>query len=256
MNDVEAVEKPTEPLSSTVGAGLIPTPFWFRWSFRCPRVGGEPSRGRRKAKAGAAPGDPASVQSQLPPLDDTHRLPDVPGIVAPQRLSTAWVGWRPQGLRLRVEGRTALVFNQDQPFRSSGFQVWIDTRDTRDIHRASRYCSRFLANLEPSGGRRGVDAWKVQLQRKPIARALAEPPNVPLDQVTSHAELLDDGRGWAIDLELPATVVYGFDPEVNRRLGFMLQVFHPLSHDDFWGVGKDFPIGEDPSLWATLELVD
>mgnify|MGYP005857113687 CR=1 FL=1 len=256
MSDVEATERPTDSLGSSVGTNLIPTPFWFRWSFRCPRVGVETSRGRRKAGGAGSSDDSKANPPQPAPLGEAHRLPDVPGMVDPQRLSAAWVGWSPQGLRLRVEGRTAPVFNQDQPFRSSGFQVWIDTRDTRDIHRASRYCSRFLASLEPSGGRRGAEAWTVQLQRKPIARALAEPPNVALDQVTRHAELLNKGLGWAIDLELPATVVHGFDPEVNRRLGFMLQVFHPLSHDDFWGVGKEFPIGEDPSLWATLELVD
>ncbi len=36
----------------------------------------------------------------------------------------------------------------------------------------------------------------------------------------------------------------------------MLQVTDPERGDQFLGVGREFPIGEDPSLWSTLDLVD
>ena len=29
-----------------------------------------------------------------------------------------------------------------------------------------------------------------------------------------------------------------------------------VREDQFLGVGRDFPVGENPSLWATLELCD
>jgi len=39
----------------------------------------------------------------------------------------------------------------------------------------------------------------------------------------------------------------GFDPETNRRLGFAHQVTDPEREDQFLGVGREFPIAEDPS---------
>ncbi len=53
---------------------------------------------------------------------------------------------------------------------------------------------------------------------------------------------------------MPAAALHGFDPETNSRLGFAYQVSDHEREDQFLGVGRDFPIGENPSLWATLEL--
>ena len=55
---------------------------------------------------------------------------------------------------------------------------------------------------------------------------------------------------------LPAEALNGFDPDTNRRLGFAYQVTDPDRGDQFLGVGREFPVAEDPSLWATLELRD
>jgi hypothetical protein len=64
--------------------------------------------------------------------------------------------------------------------------------------------------------------------------------------------------GWRLELFLPAAVLHGFDPETNRRLGFAYQVSDPdpERQDQFLGVGREFPVGENPSLWSTLELRD
>jgi hypothetical protein len=37
-------------------------------------------------------------------------------------------------------------------------------------------------------------------------------------------------------------------------LGFAYQVSDAQREDQFLGVGRDFPLGENPGLWATLEL--
>ena len=62
--------------------------------------------------------------------------------------------------------------------------------------------------------------------------------------------------GWRLELFFPAESLHGFDPETNRRLGFAYQVTDPDRGDQFFGVGREFPVGEDPSLWATLRLAD
>jgi hypothetical protein len=50
--------------------------------------------------------------------------------------------------------------------------------------------------------------------------------------------------------------MHGFDPDTNRRLGFAYHLADSIREDQFVGVGREFPIGENPSLWATLELRD
>jgi hypothetical protein len=62
--------------------------------------------------------------------------------------------------------------------------------------------------------------------------------------------------GWRMEVFLTAEALHGFDPETNRRLGFAYQVTDPVRGDQFLSVGREFPVGEDPSLWATLELVE
>ena len=84
---------------------------------------------------------------------------------------------------------------------------------------------------------------------RPSATHTADP-----DAIRSFAERTR--TGYRLELFLPASALLGFDPETNRRLGFAYRVTDPDRGDQFLTVGREFPIGEDPSLWATLELID
>ena len=92
------------------------------------------------------------------------------------------------------------------------------------------------------------------MAQRPIARALADAPTCRPEVIPARAERLRNG--WRLELFLPAEVLHGFDPETNRRLGFAYQVTDPDREDQFLGVGREFPVGENPSLWSTLELRD
>jgi len=140
------------------------------------------------------------------------------------------------------------------PDRPEGFadvQFWVDTRDTRDVSRATRFCHRFAAPLRLPGPGRKLE---VEVVQRSIARAVADPPMSRTGLIESRTELTRSG--WTLEVFLPAQVLNGFDPETNRRLGFAYQVADHVRNDQFLGVGRDFPIGENPSLWSTLELRD
>jgi hypothetical protein len=141
------------------------------------------------------------------------------------------------------------ALNPDRPEGFADVNLWIDTRDTRNVSRATRFCHRFAARLTVSRDRKGL---KVDLNQRPIARAVADAPICPPDRLQSRAELTR--AGWQLDLFLPAASLQGFDPDTNRRLGFAYQVSDHEREDQFLGVGREFPLGENPSLWATLEL--
>ena len=73
------------------------------------------------------------------------------------------------------------------------------------------------------------------------------------DLIAARAELTRSG--WMLELFLPAEALNGFDDETNRRLGFAYQIADHVRDDQFFTVGREFPVGENPSLWSTLELL-
>ena len=162
--------------------------------------------------------------------------------------------WSADGLlfQVAVKGKLSPIrFDPYMPEASDGFRIWIDTRDTRDVHRATRYCHQFAMMLVPDKGNKTVS---VQFEQRPIHRALADAPLAKPETVSARAEKTK--AGWRLEVFFSAEALNGFDPETNRRLGIAYQAIDADRGDQFLTVGRDFPIGEDPSLWATLELRD
>jgi hypothetical protein len=219
-----------------MSASLLPQSFWFRVALDCPKVEGLPrARGRLL---------------DLPP---TSQLPDLGELEGQSSWTKVRAGYDGSGLGFAFEVADKVGPISPEPGRTSGVdavQVWIDTRDTRNVHRATRFCHRFVASIVPGQGR----ALEVTIDQKPIARAVADAPLANLANVQARAERIMSG--WRLELFLPAEVLHGFDPETNRRLGFFYQVTDPDRGDQFLGVGREFPVGEDPSLWASLVLTE
>ena len=215
---------------------LLPQAFWFRLSIPCRRIDGLPRTGPR---------------GRLLDLPESCALPDLAQLEGGRSWAEVRVAWNPAGLAVAIEatGKSGPITFEEGPTLANGAQIWIDTRDTRGIHRASRFCHRFTAKLSPGGSR---SALEVELAQRPIARAVADAPTCRIETLSARAERLSGG--WRLELFFPAEALHGFDPETNRRLGFAYQVSDPDREDQFLGVGREFPIGEDPSLWSTLEL--
>jgi hypothetical protein len=219
--------------------GLIPQAFWFRLAVPCRRVDGIPKAGE---------------SGPLLDLPDSCRVVPTRELEGRQPWSEVRVAWNPGGLAIQVDvtgKRSKIHFDPFLADASDGVQLWIDTRDTRDVHRATRFCHRFSAVLVPDRAKTTVG---VQFEQKPIHRAQVDAPLAKPGTVKARAEALKDG--WRLELFLGAEALNGFDPDTNRRLGMAYQVTDPDRGDEFLTVGRDFPIGEDPSLWATLELRD
>jgi hypothetical protein len=130
-------------------------------------------------------------------------------------------------------------------------QFWVDTRDTRNVSRATRFCHRFTARLDLAKSRRQLT---VDVCQRPVARAQADAPICRPELIDSRAEL--GKSGWMLELFLPAQALNGFDPDTNRRLGFAYQISDHVREDQFLSVGREFPVGENPGLWTVLELHD
>jgi hypothetical protein len=218
---------------------LIPQAFWFRVALPCRRVEPLP---RPKGRLLDLPADCA--------------LAGFDALEGRAPWAEVRAAWNPEGLALAVEvaqklGPIGTDPNRPEGEGLDGAEFWVDTRDTRDVHRATRFCHRFRATI--TAARKGDDL-AVEVSQPKIARALADAPTAPRGLVRAAAERFR--KGWRLELWLPAAALHGFDPETNRRLGLNSLIHDPDRDPLPLTVGREFPIGEDPSLWATLELMD
>jgi len=161
--------------------------------------------------------------------------------------------WSHEGLSFNVivEGKSQPVWCREGRLEDSdGFQVWIDTRATLNIHRASRYCHRYV--FLPAGGGHGqTEAVADQLLIN-RARENARPIRPRELQVASKITK----TGYILAAFVPAAALSGFDPLQHRQIGFTYAVFDRELGIQTFATGTAFPFLEDPTCWAALEMVD
>ena len=184
-------------------------------------------------------------------LSTDFALDDFAALDKVQPFGELRLAWNDQGLGISVEVKNKpgrWKGDPQSPETSDGLRVFIDTRNTQNIHRASRYCHQFCL-LPTGGGPEGVEPWGVQV---PILRAREEAPRANMAEVRLAASV--SKTGYLLEAWLPASVLYGYDPEAQPRLGFYYALRDAELGDQFLSVGPEFPFAVDPSLWSTLEL--
>jgi hypothetical protein len=215
---------------------LVPNRFLFRVAYPCRYVGGIPS-------------DDGDGLFDLP---ESCRIDNFAAMDERRDFADVRLAWNDFGLALQVEVRGKELppaGDAARPRLSDGVALWIDTRDARTSHRASRYCHQF--HFLPTGG--GPEHDQPAFVQTHIHRALHDVPLAPAGAVPFRCERR--AGGYRVEAFLPAAVLHGFDPEQNPRLGFTYAVRDHELGDQVLSVGTDFPYAEDPSLWSVLELV-
>jgi hypothetical protein len=130
-------------------------------------------------------------------------------------------------------------------WKKDGLRVCIDTRDARDIKRATRFC-HFFYFLPVGGGTKGKQP-VVGTHR--MSRAKEPPPqvDVSLIKVGVHVER----RGWALEAAIPGACLTGWDPAEHPRIGVFFKVKDSYHGVQNLTVSDDLGWNSDPSTWAT-----
>jgi hypothetical protein len=116
---------------------LIPNRFLFRVAYPC----------RYLAEM------PFEASDDLVELPEEYRLDNLTGLDGRHNFADIRLAWNELGLGLQVEVRgkqQPLVGDSEKLRHSDQVVLWIDTRDARTSHRASRYCMQF--HFLPTGG--------------------------------------------------------------------------------------------------------
>lgn len=215
---------------------FVPNRFLFRVAYPCRHVKGVPRDG----------------PDRLLELPEDCRIDNFAAMDDARNFADVRLAWNELGLALQVvvQGKEQLPQGDaSRPRGSDGVTLWIDTRDARTSHRASRYCHQF--HFLPAGS--GPERDEPTFVQTKINRALQDAPLAPTTGVPFRC--VHDKSGYTLEAFLPAPVLNGFDPEQNRRLGFYYAVRDAELGEQVLSVGSDFPYWEDPSLWSVLELV-
>jgi hypothetical protein len=191
-------------------------------------------------------------------LDETYRLLnlgelDAGTADAENSFADVRAAWSHEGLafNVRVEGKSQPVWCREGRLEDSdGFQVWLDTRATLNIHRASRYCHRF-AFLPAGSGPGNVSPLADQLL---INRARENARPIRPRELQVASKISKDG--YLLAAFVPAVALAGFDPLQHRQIGFTYAVFDRELGMQTFATGAAFPFVEDPTCWAALELVE
>ena len=214
---------------------MMPNRFLFRVAISCQHVADVPREG-----------------DDLLDLPDECRLENFADMDERRNFADVRLAWNERGLALQVEVKgkeQAPAGDLARPRQSDGVTLWIDTRDARTSHRASRYCHQF--HFLAAGG--GADKDEPAFVQTKINRALQDAPLAAASEVAF--QVLSVKGGYRLEAFLPAAVLTGFDPEQNPRLGVFYAVRDQEHGEQTLGAGVDLPFAEDPSLWNVLELV-
>jgi len=213
-----------------MSASTVPTGFLFQYEFPIQRL--------KKTPAAAS-----SLE-----LTSKERLPDLSELTGQRPFADVQAAWTPEGLGLTFHVRRDFETDDKSGIATDRIRLWIDTRNTKNVHRATRFCHQFV--LSPLGT--SVRSSKPTAQQVPIANAREEASLCDSDQISLNVSTSDDSytaRCW-----LSKQILHGFDPDSQPQIGFYYEIEDRICGRQTLLVGHEFPYDFDPSLWQTLRL--
>ena len=185
-------------------------------------------------------------------LPEKCRLPSFGGLSGRPVFADVRLGWSSEGIgiHLLVNGKRQLPWCRDsRPEDSDGFHLWIDTRSSPNIHRATKYCHRFL--WMPSGG--GSKREHPVAGLVPINRARFQPN--PINNGVIKVAAAPRHDGYEMSGLIPAKAMTGYDPADQPRISLYYAVIDRELGWQTLSLGPEYPVMEDPSLWGEGVLV-
>ncbi|MCD0461502.1 hypothetical protein U8335_01155 [Roseiconus lacunae] len=185
-------------------------------------------------------------------LPETCRIASLGALSGRNNYADVRLAWDDTGIGIHVQvtGKKQLPWCRETRLdESDGFHLWLDTRCSPNIHRATAYCHRFL--FMPSGG--GPTRGRPVASLIEINRARANPKPVPPN--TLQLKTLARQDGYELSGLIPAVAMTGFAPKDQSRLGFYFIVIDRELGWQTLSLGPEYPVAENPSLWAEADLV-
>jgi hypothetical protein len=185
-------------------------------------------------------------------LPESCRIPSFAAMAGRRSFADVRMAWDSGGIGfvIEVSGKQTLPWCRDSRLEDSdGFHLWLDTRCSPGIHRATQFCHWFL--FMPSGGGHGKDQPMTALM--PINRARQNPKSPPTGSIQVYSK--PHPGGYRLSGRIAATAMTGFDSGQYPRLSLYYAVIDRELGWQTLTLSQEYPVVEDPSLWAEAVLV-
>lgn len=160
--------------------------------------------------------------------------------------------WNEKGIAFQffISGKTRTLWcNPNRPDESDRIELWLDTRNVHNVHRATRYCHRLVCL--PTGD--GEDGEKPFATMLPINRTKQMPNEIPNGAMKIASKV--QRNCCSVLLYLSADALTGYDPSEFQDLGIAWSLIDRDFPQTTLTAGTPFPFTEDPSLWYSIHLL-
>jgi hypothetical protein len=202
---------------------------------------------------------PVHYLAKVPPVDGTltgferrHLAPSLVELEGGEPIADVWWGWREEGFfaAFDVPNRGARPkCDTKHWYKHDGLRLCIDTRDARDLKRATRFCHFFY--ILPLGG--GSDGKRPVVGLHRMSRAKEPTPEVDVAKIKVAAHV--ERSGYVVEVGIPAACLHGWNPAEHPRIGLFYKVKDNRLGDQHLTVDDELGWNTDPSTWATGVLV-
>ena len=194
-------------------------------------------------------------------LNQSHQLPHFAALAGYASRATAWAGWALDGMyfKMRITGKCSPPrFYGNTGGVSDGLRVWIDTRSSPGIHRATRFCHCFhFFPGQPEDVDSSFDETD-EVSRQPrgvldtIPRARETPAAIESEKIIVSSHFEKDG--YTLWSHVPASCLTGYAPDQFDVISLFVEVVDFELGTQSISLGPELRYVEDPSLWIRAEL--
>ena len=184
-------------------------------------------------------------------LPASCKIPSFGGLSDGPVFADVRMAWNESGLGIHVSvnGKRQIPWCRETRLdESDGFNLWVDTRCSPGIHRATQYCHRFVWMPSGSGPRRE----RPLAALVPIHRARGNPKSVAPDQLKVAASPRHDG--YELSGIVPTEALTGYAPADQPRIGIYYAVIDRELGWQTFALTPEYPVADDPSLWGEAVL--
>lgn len=197
-------------------------------------------------------GRPPQIDGDVSKWSHKYMAPPLVELEGEETWADVYWGWHADGFYAAFdvpERAGRLHCDPKHWWKQDGLRLCINTREARDLKRATRFCHFFY--VLPMGG--GASGKQPVIGMHRMSRAKEPPPAVDLSAATVAA--LVTRRGYSVEVGLPAACLNGWEPTEHARIGLFYKIKDMQRGSQHLSVDDELGWNADPSTWATGVLV-
>jgi hypothetical protein len=188
-------------------------------------------------------------------LGQEFAMPALSSLSGGKEFAKVYLAWTGTGFYfqavLKSDKRRSLASEANNFSRTAHISLYLDTRWSPGVHRATSFCHRFDFFLKRPTESEPTQRGHGELVS--IQRARASPTEVHPSQI-SVVSIYQPG-GYDIKAYLPSATLTGFAPDEYQDFGIYYTLNDPVFGTQIMARTLQSPYFEDPSVWCRARLI-